>query len=125
MPRLILRSFLLGLFGLMACSPPVPTPSAPADCSVPSPPRVRRLSAGEYEAALRDLVGELPFVASFPQDPLANGFDNDADALIVSPAHLDEYARVAEQVAAKVSPLALAPCPPDEPAESCGRAFVT
>lgn len=131
-----LRSFavpIAPLFVLLgACIPPDPGPPAsprgsssaspsPAPTCAPALRRVRRLSTGEYMAAVRDLVGDVPFVARFPPDPRPGGFDNDADALIVSASHADQYAHAAEQIAANAAPAA---CAPGEAPIGCARRFV-
>ena len=49
-------------------------------------PLIRRLNRTEYANAVRDLLAiELPIAAELPQDGVAAGFDNIADALSMSP----------------------------------------
>lgn len=61
---------------------------------------IRRLNRAEYENAIRDLLHiELPLAAELPQDALAAGFDNIADALSMSPLLLERYLKVARRVA--------------------------
>ncbi|HYI94130.1 MAG TPA: DUF1592 domain-containing protein [Bryobacteraceae bacterium] len=60
---------------------------------------VRRLNRTEYENAVRDLLAiELPLAAELPQDGIASGFDNIADALSMSPLLLERYLKVARKV---------------------------
>ena len=65
---------------------------------------IRRLNRTEYGNAVRDLLTvDFPYTAELPQDGGAEGFDNIADALSISPVLLDSYLKVAR----KVSNLAL------------------
>ena len=65
----------------------------------PGRPLVRRLNRTEYANAVRDLLAiELPIAAELPQDGVAAGFDNIADALSMSPLLLERYLKVARKV---------------------------
>ena len=69
-----------------------------------TPPR--RLDRAEYETTIRRLL-HLPafrLPAGFPQDTERHGFDNLAEGLVVSPAHLEAYAAVASDVADEIFP---------------------
>ncbi len=62
-------------------------------------PVIRRLNRTEYSNAIRDLLGlELPLTEELPQDQIAAGFDNVADALSMSPLLLERYLKVARRV---------------------------
>jgi hypothetical protein len=62
-------------------------------------PVVRRLNRTEYANAIGDLLSiELPVAAELPQDGIAAGFDNIADALAMSPLLLERYLKVARRV---------------------------
>src|SRR3954453_23110785 len=62
-------------------------------------PVVRRLNPTEYANAIADLLSiELPVAADLPQDGIAAGFDNIADALSMSPLLLERYLKVARRV---------------------------
>lgn len=62
-------------------------------------PIVRRLNRTEYANTIRDLLAiELPVAAELPQDGIAAGFDNIADALSMSPLLLERYLKVARRV---------------------------
>jgi hypothetical protein len=62
-------------------------------------PVVHRLNRTEYTNAIRDLLAiELPIAADLPQDGIAAGFDNIADALSMSPLLLERYLKVARKV---------------------------
>lgn len=62
-------------------------------------PVIRRLNRTEYANAIRDLLDlELPLSAELPQDQIAAGFDNVADALSMSPLLLERYLKVARRV---------------------------
>jgi hypothetical protein len=57
----------------------------------------RRLNRAEYSNTLRDLLGvDIQPAANFPVDESAFGFDNNADALNLSPALLGKYLHEAE-----------------------------
>src|SRR5262249_54829019 len=67
----------------------------------PDPGRVtaRRLNRTEYDNTVRDLLGvDLHAAADFPQDDAGYGFDNNGDALAVSPALMEKSVRAAERV---------------------------
>ncbi len=60
---------------------------------------VRRLNRTEYTNAIRDLLDiDLPIAAELPQDGIAAGFDNIADALAMSPLLLERYLKVARKI---------------------------
>lgn len=62
-------------------------------------PVIRRLNRTEYTNAIRDLLNiELPLAEELPQDQLAAGFDNIADALSMSPLLLERYLKVARRI---------------------------
>ena len=78
----------------------------------PNPGRTEtfhRVNRAEYKNAIRDLLAIDVDVATLlpPDDPHANGFDNMADVLTVSPALLDRYM----SAASKVSRLAVGTAP--------------
>ena len=95
--RDLLRGYLDG--GLLAHTPFGGTPP-------------RRLSRDEYEATIRAVLGmprfRLPL--GFPGDGRHHGFDNLAEGLVLSPAHLEAYEEVARSVADEIFP------PPRPPA---------
>jgi len=63
------------------------------------PVPARRLNRAEYNNTVRDLLGvDLQPADNFPQDNAAFGFDNNGDALRVSPVLLDKYLDAAEHV---------------------------
>jgi hypothetical protein len=72
----------------------------------PNPGRssVHRLNRAEYANAIRDLLAlEVDAAALLPPDDSADGFDNIADVLSLSPALLERYL----SAAAKISALAV------------------
>jgi hypothetical protein len=63
------------------------------------PVPARRLNRAEYNNTVRDLLGvDLRPADNFPQDNAAFGFDNNSDALRVSPVLLDKYLDAAEHL---------------------------
>src|SRR5437868_329332 len=68
---------------------------------VPDAGRVtaRRLNRAEYSNTLRDLLGiDIRPADKFPADTAAYGFDNNSDALSLSPSLLEDYVDAAERV---------------------------
>ena len=66
----------------------------------PDPGRVaaRRLNRTEYNNTIRDLLAvDINPAENFPQDETAFGFDNNGDALNVSPVLLEKYVDAAER----------------------------
>ena len=60
---------------------------------------MRRLSKYEYQCTIRDLLGvTIPLGDTFPSDNVSHGFDNLADALAISPVHMDGYMAAAETI---------------------------
>jgi hypothetical protein len=58
----------------------------------------RRLNRAEYNNTIRDLLGiDIRPADNFPADTAAYGFDNISDALILSPALLENYVDAAER----------------------------
>ena len=61
---------------------------------------LRRLNRREYAYAIRDLLAlEIDPALLLPEDNVEGYFDNNADALQVSPAFIDQYVNAARQVA--------------------------
>jgi mono/diheme cytochrome c family protein len=70
----------------------------------PNPGRValHRLNRVEYAAAIEDLLGvKIDAAALLPKDDEAEGFDNVASVLTVSPSFLDQYISAARIVSAR------------------------
>jgi hypothetical protein len=64
---------------------------------------VHRLNRKEYANAVRDLFGlEVDPASLLPEDATADGFDNVADALTVSPAFIEQYVSAARVVSERV-----------------------
>ncbi len=69
----------------------------------PNPGRspLHRLNRSEYAAAVRDVLGlDIDASSLLPADDEANGFDNIADVLKVSPSLLEQYLTAARKVSA-------------------------
>jgi hypothetical protein len=89
--------------------------------------RIRRLNRFEYDATVRDLLGDHTRPAqAFPPEEEANGFDNDAALLTVSDLGAEKYLLAAETLAsAAVADLpSLLPCDPAPDEAACARAFI-
>jgi mono/diheme cytochrome c family protein len=72
-----------------------------ASAAAPNPGRValHRLNRAEYANAVEDLLGlHIDASAFLPKDDEADGFDNVASVLKVSPSFLDQYISAARQV---------------------------
>jgi hypothetical protein len=74
------------------------------DFAVDEPPAgrvsLRRLNRREYAHAIRDLLAlEIDSAALLPQDNVEGYFDNNADALQVSPAFVNQYIDAARSIA--------------------------
>jgi cytochrome c551/c552 len=70
----------------------------------PGRPTLHRLNRAEYRNAIRDLLAvEIDPAALLPADNAAYGFDNNADALSLSPSLTERYL----EAAAKISQMAL------------------
>jgi mono/diheme cytochrome c family protein len=67
----------------------------------PGSPALHRLNRAEYGNAIRDLLDlEVDPAALLPPDDSSSGFDNNADALGVSPALVDHYLSAARKISA-------------------------
>ena len=99
----------------------------------PRPSAVRRLTRFEYNNTVRDLLGDTSSPAdALPAEELGNGFGNDTAAQSVSSLLAEQYARLAERIAARATETpaalaALAPCARQSPRaseEACGRTII-
>jgi hypothetical protein len=79
--------------------PIVPNPAA-CNAVDPGPSFARRLTRFEYDNTVRDLLGDTSAPArAFPPEERRHGFDNNADALTVSPLLGEQYFMAAERLA--------------------------
>jgi len=98
----------------------------------PGPSYIRRVNRLEYNNTVRDLLGDTTHPAdAFPAEEKRLGFDNNADALSVSPVLAEQYMKAAETVATDALNnrwAALVPCAAgttDAAAlDACGRDFI-
>lgn len=78
------------------------------DCDAPVDPglvTIRRLNRVEYGNTIRDLLGvEFRPSGSFPTDELGAGYDNNGDALTISPLLMEKYLDAAARIAAEAIP---------------------
>jgi hypothetical protein len=98
-------------------------PEPPAVVDVP----LRRLTQFEYRRTVEDLFAPLALPAfELPVDDLREGFDNNADALIPTKLHIEQYNAAAEAIAAAAAAdlPALIDCTPDTD-PNCSRRFVS
>jgi len=101
------RRLLPLTFVLVACQGNIKLPDPLAVCADPGQVSLRRLNNVEYDNSLRDLLGDTTAPATnFPADPSVS-FDNNGDALSMSPMLVELYANTA----ATVVDSALAPPP--------------
>ena len=72
---------------------------AAAERANPGRPTLQRLNRSEYTNAVRDLLGvELDAASLLPADVAGYGFDNNADALTLSPALTERYLGAAAKI---------------------------
>ncbi len=89
---------LLPLLLLCACTGRIQLPDALSACGDPGQVTMRRLNNVEYDNTLRDLLGDATQPANdFPADPSVS-FDNNGDALAMSPLLVELYVNTAEKV---------------------------
>src|SRR5262249_37710000 len=73
---------------------------------------LRRLNRFEYANTVRDLLGvDVNVLRALPDDANVQGFDNVAEALALSPAHLERYLEAAELALDDALPLPPEPKP--------------
>ena len=89
--------------------------------------RVRRLSRREYANVISDLLGakaQQEALAMWPDEPTVGGFDNQSEALFVSPSLQEDVADLATQLAGEVDVTSLAPCATAGGSNACLQAFI-
>jgi len=102
-----------------------PTPPA-CTATTLGPRRLWRLTPVQYDNTLHDLLGvDSTFGAGFPADEVVNGFNNAADALLVTPLLADKMQAAAQDSADKVDLAKLAPCASSQRDDACLRDLVT
>ncbi|HVU00099.1 MAG TPA: DUF1592 domain-containing protein [Polyangiaceae bacterium] len=114
-------------------SPANPTGLTEADClakpPTPGPSFLRRLNRFEYDNTVRDLLGDSSQPASaFPPEEKRLGFDNNATALQVSPALVEQYMLTAETLAKSVlanNRSKIVSCDSAADAAGCETTFIT
>jgi hypothetical protein len=95
----------------------------------PGPSYIRRVTRLEYNNTVRDLLGDTSGVANgFPTEEKRLGFDNNADALSVSPVLAEQYMLAAETLSANAVASNLGQLVPCDPAadgvDACGQQFI-
>lgn len=76
-----------------------PNPAGSCAEATPGPMYLRRLTNQEYGASVRDLLGAEAELAMLPPDLTLYGFDNNAESVALSTAHLEAYRALAEKLA--------------------------
>lgn len=67
--------------------------------SANSPRVISRLNGAEYDNTIRDLFGiNLTVADDFPSDPVDEGYDNNARALILTPILFERYRKAAKRI---------------------------
>lgn len=119
-----LSLFLTRITRGQGCAAPVETCTSVE----PGPRILRRLSREEYDATVKDLFGfDSHWGRAFVPDIVLGGFDNNADALRVTPLLADQIGRAAEEIAAQVmtTPTNILPCDPvADGAVPCATKFI-
>lgn len=104
----LLMVSLVATFGCKQSVEPVDEGDLPETCGAalePGPSPIRRLTRGEYNNTVYQLLGDTSQPANaFPPDEEAGGFDNQATALVVSPLLAEGYMTAAEQLATTHAP---------------------
>jgi hypothetical protein len=109
---------------------PAPACQATAAGLAVPPAPLRRLTRYEFNNTVRDLLGDATSPANaLPAEEQGNGFGNDAAGQSVSSLLAEQYAVIAEGIAARATqtPGRLAPCAASVTAateESCARSFI-
>lgn len=76
-------------------------PAAECDDVDPAHVVLHRLNRTEYDNTIRDLLGvDLGLSSVFPAESHVEGFDNNAQALTISPLHVEKYLAAAKDAAA-------------------------
>ena len=104
-----------------------------ADCAkapvAPGPTYIRRLNRFEYDNTIRDLLGDTSNPgAAFPTEEIRLGFDNNANALQVSPDLVQQYMTAAETLATTAvtkNLKSIVSCDPTAVgADACAKTFI-
>lgn len=100
--------------------------SASANACIGSTPRrLRRLSLREIQLTLTDLLQTPPQTFAWSAaDPKVQGFDANADSLIVASGSFEDFADMATLAAAAADVESLAPCPSGSLAVACASEFL-
>ncbi len=126
-------SLSAGCTGEIGERPPVDEVEAPicvGDEIRPGPSPIRRMTRAEYNATVRDLLGDTTNPADdFAAEEEALGFNNNAYALVVTPTAAEKYMLAAEGVAARAAEdvAELTGCDPaasDEVRDACAKTFI-
>lgn len=115
---LLMRRFVsvVAVMVATACDrslPPSPPVVVEKPCTSPAslPAPLRRLTRAEYDATVRDLLGDTTQPAqAFPPDEESQGFDNFAETQSVSPLLAEGYLTAAERLAERADLAALTGC---------------
>lgn len=94
------RTVSLAMMLTLSCGGPDSASDSEAWSGDPGNVVVHRMNKAEYNNTVRDLLGtELRPADDFPDDDSSHGFDNAAEALTVSPLHVELYDSAASSLA--------------------------
>lgn len=109
---------------------PATTMQQPTLCAdeVVAAPAARLLSQRDFDRVVAALTGhDFNFARTFTADLRPDGFDNDAEGLVMSSTRFEELAaaadRVADYITAPERLASFAPCPQEQAPDACIRAF--
>jgi hypothetical protein len=123
LPLTLLTVAQAGCVGEIGASNRVQDGMCGAPAAVAASP-LRRLTRFEYNATVRDLLGDTTHPAdAFPSEEIRSGFDNNAAALGVSPVQTEAYLNAAESLAgnAMLAPSTIVPCDASKLADSAAE----
>ncbi|MEM1009689.1 MAG: DUF1587 domain-containing protein, partial [Myxococcota bacterium] len=97
------------------------------DPKAPGQPRIRRLTRIEYDQTIRDVFGfPSTWGRSFVKESVVNGFDNNADKLLVGKLFLEQLQIAADEIASKAVQESkhLFACPIQSGNRNCAQASI-
>ncbi|MEE2902439.1 MAG: DUF1592 domain-containing protein [Myxococcota bacterium] len=106
------------------CDAPEEKTDTPCTEVKPGERVLRRLTGREYDNTIKDLLGvDSSFGKDFVTDLVVNGFNNNAEALVISGLLADQLSEAATSIAQSAVLTNILPC--TEQTETCARQFMT